>query len=253
MTLVRRTRVLRTRPTPTRNRVRIFTVDIEPSTIEQKPIESIATVAYPVSTARSPYPAYEAYKRALDIAASMAILSVIGPFLVAIMAAIAISYRTNPIYVQKRVGHLGKEFRMFKIKSMRDGSDKVVPFHLNETGGPTFKSAVDPRITPIGRFIRRTSIDEMPQVVNVLLGQMTLVGPRPPLASEVALYTPAMMHRLRVKPGITCIWQVSGRSDIQFRRWMAMDRLYVRKRGLRLDLYLLLLTPWAVLTMRGAR
>jgi len=167
--------------------------------------------------------------------------------------AVAVAYRTNPFYVSMRVGYGSRPFPMLKIKTMRDDADSEVPEHLNETGGPTFKATNDPRITGIGRVLRVTSIDEMPQFLNVVWGQMSLVGPRPALPGEVVHYSGPQLERLSVKPGITCIWQVSGRSDIPFRTWMAMDRVYVRRRSLGLDLWLLLRTPWVVLAMRGAR
>jgi lipopolysaccharide/colanic/teichoic acid biosynthesis glycosyltransferase len=200
-----------------------------------------------------PHPLYNVTKRCLDIVLGVVLLILVSPVLILGLALVAISYRTNPFYIQRRVGYLGREFPMIKIKSMRDGADAAVPHHLNETDGPTFKATNDPRVTRIGRTLRLLSIDEVPQLINVVAGHMTLVGPRPPLPCEVASYRRPHLRRLRVKPGITCIWQVSGRSDIKFDTWMAMDRLYLRKRSLLFDFYLMLLTPWAVLTMRGAK
>jgi lipopolysaccharide/colanic/teichoic acid biosynthesis glycosyltransferase len=204
-------------------------------------------------TSPEPHRFYNTSKRALDICAGLLLLLLVAPVILIAAAAVAVAYRTNPFYVSSRVGHLGREFPMIKLKSMSDGLEASVPEHLNETGGPTFKCADDPRVTRLGRILRLTSIDELPQLLNVVMGRMTLVGPRPPLPREVILYTQPQLERLRVKPGITCIWQVSGRSDVQFRTWMAMDRAYVRRRSVLLDLWLLLRTPWAVLVMRGAR
>ena len=189
----------------------------------------------------------------MDIAGGIVLLLVALPIIVIAALGSAFATRHFPFYVQRRVGYLGKEFRMFKIRSMRRGADKEVPLDLNETGGPTFKARNDPRISAYGRLIRRASIDEMPQFLNVVLGQISLVGPRPALPDEVAQYTHSEARRLAVKPGLTCIWQVSGRSDIPFRHWMAMDRLYIARRSTVYDLRLLALTPWTVLTMRGAR
>ncbi len=209
----------------------------------------------PVSLPPAPEPhlLYDVSKRSLDVVLGLLLLIASAPFIVAAAATVAIFYRTNPFYVQRRLGKGGREFPMLKIKSMRDGADSSIPEHLNETGGPTFKSSNDPRVSRLGRLLRMTSLDEMPQFLNVVLGQMAIVGPRPPLAREVIHYSRPQLERLRVKPGLTCIWQVSGRSDIGFRRWMAADRVYVRRRSLWFDLGLLLRTPWAVITMRGAR
>ena len=208
---------------------------------------------FPIRPAPEPHPFYNVSKRALDIGVGVVLLLLLAPVIVVAAAVVAVAYRTNPFYISRRVGYRGREFPMVKIKSMRDGSDKVVPVRLNQTGGPTFKSAEDPRVTRVGRIVRLTSIDELPQLLSVVAGQMTLVGPRPPLPQEVALYTRPQLERLSVKPGITCIWQVSGRSDVQFRKWMAMDRVYVRRRTLLFDFWLLARTPWAVIIMRGAR
>ena len=122
----------------------------------------------------------------------------------------------------------------------------------NQQQGPIFKNRHDPRITRIGRFLRRTSIDEMPQLFNVLRGQMSLVGPRPPLAKEVALYKAWQRRRLAVRPGLTCLWQVSGRSDIGFEHWVRLDLWYLRHQSLSTDLKLLVRTPLCVLSCRGA-
>lgn len=206
-----------------------------------------------VEPAAEPHPFYNASKRLLDVVLGSVLLVLTAPVILAAAATVAVVYRTNPVYVQPRVGYLGREFPMVKLKSMHDGADLAIPAALDETGGPTFKARQDPRTTSVGRFLRMASIDEMPQFINVLVGHMSLVGPRPPLPGEVIHYRRPDLERLRVKPGITCIWQVSGRSDIGFRRWMAADRVYVRRRSLWFDLYLLLRTPWAVLTMRGAR
>jgi lipopolysaccharide/colanic/teichoic acid biosynthesis glycosyltransferase len=122
----------------------------------------------------------------------------------------------------------------------------------NEQEGPVFKNRADPRITRIGRFLRKTSIDELPQLFNVLRGEMSLIGPRPPLFQEVIQYKPLQRKRLAVRPGLTCLWQVSGRNEIGFTRWMQMDLWYVKHQNLLTDVVLLLRTPWAVLSRRGA-
>ena len=124
--------------------------------------------------------------------------------------------------------------------------------HLNEMDGPVFKIKDDPRITKVGRFIRKTSIDELPQLFNVLLGSMSLVGPRPPVPGEVAQYGLWQKKRLSVKPGITCLWQISGRNEIKFDEWMRLDRQYIDNWSLRLDIMILLKTVGVVLSRKGA-
>lgn len=137
---------------------------------------------------------------------------------------------------------------------MTDGADriKVQLGHLNEVDGPVFKVRGDPRITRVGRWLRRTSLDELPQLVNVLRGEMSLVGPRPPVPEEVAQYRPNDMIRLAVKPGLTCWWQVRGRSTCDFETWMAFDLEYVYGVSLWVDTVILVRTVWAVLSCRGA-
>ena len=204
------------------------------------------------SPAGEPHALYSFSKRAIDIVISVALIALTSPAIVIASIAIIATTGDSPLYIQKRVGLCGEEFRMIKLRTMRAGMSGVIPKNLNETSGPTFKSKTDPRVTPVGHWLRRTSLDETPQLINVLLGHMSLVGPRPALASEVREYRPGQMARLRVKPGLTCIWQVEGRSAIPFHTWMAMDRLYVRRRSLRLDLLLILRTPLAVVALRGA-
>lgn len=184
-------------------------------------------------------------KRALDISLASVLLVVLSPVL--LLAAVLISCTTgdNPFYRQRRVGRYGVEFTMLKLRTMRRSSDGI-------RRGLGAKEPDDVRITAIGRLLRRTSIDEVPQLLNVLAGQMSLVGPRPNLPEEVGAYAPAWRRRLSVKPGLSGLWQVSGRSEIGIRRWMAMDLYYVRHRSLLLDLNILARTVGAVLSMRGA-
>ena len=196
---------------------------------------------------------YEFAKRVCDITLGGALLIALLPVALLAAAAVALSTRANPIYVQKRLGHLGREITVIKIRTMCPGADQLVPFALNETDGPTFKARNDPRVTTVGHWLRKFSIDELPQLLSVVAGTMSLVGPRPPFAREVAAYRPSQRHRLCVKPGLTGLWQVSGRSDIPFPKWMALDRLYVQKRSLLLDGWLIVMTPLAILTARGAR
>jgi lipopolysaccharide/colanic/teichoic acid biosynthesis glycosyltransferase len=193
-------------------------------------------------------------KRAIDLVGSLVLIVVLSPILLATTIAIRVSSRGPVLFLQVRVGRGGRNFRMLKFRSMRqqahDDRDEVI--HLNEVSGPVFKIREDPRLTRVGRLIRKLSIDELPQLANVVAGHMSLVGPRPPLPDEYEAYSPRERRRLSVRPGLTCIWQVSGRSDVDFERWVAMDLQYIDTWTLWLDLKLMLLTIPAVLSGRGA-
>lgn len=193
-------------------------------------------------------------KRLLDILGATAAIVIATPIMV--VAAIAVKLETpGPVFFkQYRLGRNGKPFLLYKIRSMTASAPDIRDSleNDNEASGPVFKIKADPRITRVGRILRKYSIDEMPQLFHVLFGQMSLVGPRPPIPSEVERYEPWQTERLAVKPGLTCIWQVSGRSDIGFDEWVRLDIEYVRNRNLWLDIKLLLLTIPAVLTARGA-
>jgi lipopolysaccharide/colanic/teichoic acid biosynthesis glycosyltransferase len=159
------------------------------------------------------------------------------------------------IYDQVRCGLYGRKFVLHKFRSMKDGAEDILweIKHLNEMDGPVFKMRNDPRVTPLGRFLRKSSIDELPQFWNVLKGDMSLVGPRAPLPEEVREYTRWQRRRLSVKPGITCLWQVSGRNEIDFHEWMKLDLAYIDNWSLLLDLKILLRTFPVVLLGKGAR
>ena len=162
----------------------------------------------------------------------------------------------GPIFfAQERVGKNGKKFKMYKFRSMCMDAEKRFEEvqKENECDGIAFKSKNDPRITRIGGFIRKTSIDELPQLINVLRGDMSLIGPRPPLPREVVLYTPAQMERLLVKGGLSCICQCEGRSDMAFDEWVESDVRYIRTRSLALDCKLFFSTIGVVLKRKGAR
>jgi lipopolysaccharide/colanic/teichoic acid biosynthesis glycosyltransferase len=194
-------------------------------------------------------------KRLIDIVGSMFLLILLSPVMAVIGISIPLSSRGPVIYAQRRIGKGGRPFTMFKFRSMvRDAHDKRdLHAHRNRhTNGPVFKIPDDPRITPVGRVIRRLSLDELPQLLNVLRGDMSLVGPRPALPEEFSLCSDDVRQRTLVTPGLTCIWQVSGRSDVDFLRWVDMDIEYIRAWTLRLDLKLLLRTIPAVLRGRGA-
>jgi len=173
-----------------------------------------------------------------------------------VMAAIRLESPGSPIFTQIRVGENGKMFKMYKFRSMyRDAEQRLADIaKLNHHGadGVTFKMKDDPRITRVGRLLRRSSMDELPQLLNILKGDMSLVGPRPPLPSEVMRYSEAERARLAGKPGLTCLWQISGRANLPFERQVALDVDYLRRRSLLLDLSILLRTIGAVVTARGA-
>lgn len=195
---------------------------------------------------------YHAAKRLFDFVGAVVLLALLSPIMLAAWVVLMITTKGQPIFVQERVGLCGRRFRMFKFRTMVVNAAKLQHLVANEASGPVFKNRRDPRITPIGRFLRSTSIDEMPQLFNVLLGHMALVGPRPPVPSEVAKYQPWQLQRLAVKPGLTCLWQVSGRCEIGFEDWVRMDIWYLRNQNLRTDLKLLWKTPMSVLSRRGA-
>ena len=157
-------------------------------------------------------------------------------------------------YKGERVGLGGKTFTFIKFRSMYVEADKLLAelAKNNEKDGPIFKMRRDPRVTPVGRFLRKYSLDELPQFLHVLTGEMSLVGPRPPLPREVVQYDEECMVRLSVKPGITCYWQVMGRSSLSFQEWMELDRKYVREMSFWTDLSILAKTPMAVLRGLGA-
>jgi lipopolysaccharide/colanic/teichoic acid biosynthesis glycosyltransferase len=197
---------------------------------------------------------YEVCKRALDLAGSALLLATSLPVL--LLAALAIRLESEgPVFFgQLRCGRGGRRFRMWKLRTMTHDAEarKHGLLHLNEMDGPVFKIRRDPRVTRVGRLLRRYSVDEIPQLWNVLRGEMSLVGPRPPLPEEVIQYSPRERRRLAVRPGLTGLWQVSGRSELCFDEWMRLDLEYVGRASLALDLRILARTIPAVLRARGA-
>ncbi|MGU8471679.1 sugar transferase [Clostridium perfringens] len=188
---------------------------------------------------------YLFFKRVVDILGACFGLIILSPLF--LIVAIAIKFEDHSgtvLFSQKRVGQYGKEFNMYKFRSMVSNAEelKAKLMKQNEMSGPMFKMKHDPRITKVGKFIRKTSIDELPQLINILKGEMSLVGPRPSLPKEVAKFESWMLERLEVKPGLTCYWQVMGRNDIDFEDWMKLDVKYVHERNIWLDIKLILKT-----------
>ncbi|MEN6493823.1 MAG: sugar transferase [Thermoguttaceae bacterium] len=194
---------------------------------------------------------YRTAKRAFDILGALVLLGLFAPIMATAWLVLMLT-GGKPLFRQVRLGYRGLPFVMYKFRSMLPDADRRLREVQNEKDGPIFKNRRDPRITRVGRFLRATSIDELPQLFNVLLGHMSLVGPRPPLAREVAKYEPWQRRRLAVKPGLTCLWQVSGRSEIGFEDWVQMDLWYIQHQNFLVDFMLLVKTPWSVLTRRGA-
>lgn len=202
--------------------------------------------------ARRPHPAL-AVKHAADVAGALALLLVLLPLLAVV--AFAIRADGGPaLFRQTRIGRGGKEFTLYKFRSMVVDAEAVKArlARQNEVDGPLFKMRNDPRITRIGQFIRKYSIDELPQLLNVVSGSMSLIGPRPHLPAEVASYPRAARRRLAVKPGLTGLWQVSGRSDLSWDESVRLDLHYVERWSIRMDVAILARTFGAVLAGKGA-
>jgi exopolysaccharide biosynthesis polyprenyl glycosylphosphotransferase len=193
-------------------------------------------------------------KRFIDIVVSATALAVLSPILLLVALGIKLTSPGPVFYSQERCGLRGRRFRLLKFRSMVADAEQRLELlrQLNEMDGPVFKLRNDPRVTRFGRILRRTSLDEVPQLLNVLAGHMSLVGPRPPLPSEVAGYDDWQRRRLSVKPGITCLWQISGRNNVAFHRWMELDLEYIDNCSLWMDMKILAKTIPAVLSGRGA-
>ena len=200
-------------------------------------------------------PFYSFIKRTFDIIFSFVFLIVLFiPFLIIALIIFIDDPKGSPFYVSERIGRRGKPFKMFKFRSMIIGAEDMLDSMMkdNEKDGPAFKMHDDPRVTKIGHFIRKTSIDELPQLLNVLLGDMSIVGPRPPIMKEVVQYSREDLKRLLVKPGLTCIWQTrKKRDDVPFREWVAMDVAYIQKRSVWMDLTLIFTTAFVMFSKEG--
>jgi lipopolysaccharide/colanic/teichoic acid biosynthesis glycosyltransferase len=210
------------------------------------------TLTYP--SALESGPLYEMTKRSADILIASLLLIALFPIFALVALAVFLEDRGPILYYQVRVGKNGKGFRFYKFRSMVTNADaiKAKLAAQNEADGPIFKMSNDPRITRIGRVLRRYSIDELPQLMNVLRGEMSLVGPRPHLPSEAALYTERQQLRTQVQPGLLCFREVFGRSKMTFEEWVELDLLYIEHRSVRTDLLILMRTIPAVLSAEGA-
>ncbi len=197
---------------------------------------------------------YAAAKRAFDIVLAATILVAASPIMLAAAIAVPLTSRGPLIFRQVRVGRGGRYFTCFKFRSMCANAEdqKRKLQHLNEMDGPVFKIKRDPRITRVGAFIRKYSIDELPQLINVLRGDMSIVGPRPPVPAEVEKYGDHERKRLAVRPGLTCLWQINGRSNIPFERWVELDIEYITHMSFMTDVRIVAKTIPAVLSGAGA-
>lgn len=217
---------------------------------ENRVLDAVGTSGPSVARPQS----YLLLKRTADIILCGLGVVVLSPLLLLVAIAIKLDTRGPIFFRQVRVGRNQRPFHCLKFRSMSADAEKRRHeiAHLNEVDGPVFKIRNDPRVTRVGAWIRKYSIDELPQLWNVLRGEMTLVGPRPPIPSEVEKYEDWMLRRLSVTPGITCIWQISGRSNISFEQWMKMDLEYIDTCSFSKDISILVRTIPAVLFGRGA-
>jgi lipopolysaccharide/colanic/teichoic acid biosynthesis glycosyltransferase len=228
---------------------------LQPGTPSRLPSPSPSSAAAEPAALDAPEPfAYATAKRAFDLVAGGFILVLLVPVIPLVALMIRLDSDGPVFYRQDRVGKDGRLFKFYKFRSMRSDSDRMRAAleSRNDLSGPVFKMKNDPRITSVGQFLRRSSLDEIPQILNVLKGDMSIVGPRPALPGEVAKYEPWHRRRMAVKPGITCLWQVAGRSHVSFDEWMRLDIEYISRRSVRADLAIFLKTIPAVMARRGA-
>jgi lipopolysaccharide/colanic/teichoic acid biosynthesis glycosyltransferase len=197
---------------------------------------------------------YLAMKRVVDFVVSSIFLLLLLPLFLVIAVLISLTSKGPVMYRSERIGYMGEPFLFPKFRSMSIGADKKLSSLLteNEKDGPIFKMKEDPRITPVGRFLRKYSLDELPQFICVWRGEMSLVGPRPPIRREVEQYDSLAMRRLHIKPGLTCFWQIMGRSDLTFAEMVDLDLRYASEMNMKTDFDIMRKTPAAVLTGKGA-
>lgn len=213
----------------------------------------IAVAARPLEQRTVPQ-AWRTVKRLTDVTVGVALLFLVAPIVAVAVIGIVCVTGGSPFFAQERVGQGGRRFKMYKLRTMINGAHAMREdlMHLNEVSGPVFKIRNDPRLHPLGRFLRRSSIDELPNLLNVVLGDISLVGPRPALPCEVAHYDAFAQRRLSVPQGITCLWQINGRSEVSFEHWMELDNRYVDTWTPMGDLVLIARTIPAVLRKDGA-
>ncbi|HEY2847096.1 MAG TPA: exopolysaccharide biosynthesis polyprenyl glycosylphosphotransferase, partial [Pyrinomonadaceae bacterium] len=231
-------------------------LDLFPHVIARPVLEELDGVPLLTFTTVPSSPVLMAVKRAFDLVFGAFLFLVTLPIQIAAALAILATTSGDLLFRQTRCGLNGRQFRLLKFRTMIRGAEEKLPeiSHLNEMSGPAFKATNDPRLTSVGKFLRRFSIDELPQLWNVLTGDMSLVGPRPPIPEEVSRYEPWQRRRLSMKPGLTCLWQISGRNEIpDFDRWMSLDLKYIDTWTPMLDFKILMMTVPIVLSGRGAR
>ena len=209
---------------------------------------------WPIADDRQEDGLYHCVKRAVDVVIALALIVLLAPLMAMVAAAIKLTSRGPVIFTQPRAGFDDAVFTMYKFRSMYHGAhkDRAGLAHMNQKDGPVFKIINDPRLTLIGRFLRRSSIDELPQLFNVLLGDMSLVGPRPLWLPEAKLAEGVARYRTVVKPGLTCLWQISGRSELSYDQWVKLDMYYICNRSPLLDMSIIAHTIPAVISGRGA-
>jgi len=219
--------------------------------VEFEELEGIPFITFTTTPSNE---AQLAVKRLLDVGISLLLVSITFPVLAIAALAIKLSTPGSVLFKQERIGLNGRIFTLYKFRTMIEDAHRrrAEVEHLNEMNGPVFKSSRDPRITTVGKLLRKFSLDELPQLWNVLKGDMSLVGPRPPIPEEVNRYERWQRRRLSMKPGLTCLWQISGRNDVDFDHWMQLDLQYIDNWSPSLDLKILLRTIPAVLSGRGA-
>jgi lipopolysaccharide/colanic/teichoic acid biosynthesis glycosyltransferase len=216
---------------------------------------AVAMLPVYIRSTAGPSAAYQTGKRLFDLCVALALLTVLSPLFLIVALCVKLTDGGPVFFRQKRVGLNGRVFDFFKFRSMIVDAEqrKAELLKLNKHANSiTFKMCRDPRVTWVGRIMRKTSIDELPQLWNVLVGEMTLVGPRPAVIAEVQRYTPRERRRLAVAPGLTCIWQVSGRAGLDFQQQVELDVRYIRERSMYVDFKLMVLTVPAVLSGKGA-
>jgi len=197
---------------------------------------------------------YRVWKRGFDLAFALVLLTLFLPLFLILALLVKLTSRGPVFYASTRIGRCGRPFKFLKFRSMYQDADKRLADLLaqNEKDGPIFKMKNDPRITPIGRFMRKYSLDELPQLIHVARGEMSMVGPRPPVPREVEQYDEFARQRLTIKPGMTCYWQIQGRSNLSFEEWMELDNKYIQEMSFWTDVKILVQTPMAVIRGEGA-